>query len=302
VSGLAVRRRSVRLLVVSLLVASAAGCASGERGDAGPAAGTEADSLDSSLAPPPDGGVEVLEVVDGDTLEVRIDGSVERLRLLGVNAPEEGECFGDEATTTLRDLLGDGAVTLVADVSDRDQYDRLLRYVVAEDGTAVNEALVAAGAARSRSYPPDTAQQDALDAAEDGARAAGRGLWADGACGAVDPAAATGDVVLVASVADPPGSDEADPNAETVTVANRGTTAADLSSWVLKDTSASHRFTFPAGFELAGGAEVVVHTGCGTDTATDLHWCNQRSLVWNNDGDTAYLEDPNGNTVSVLDV
>jgi hypothetical protein len=63
----------------------------------------------------------------------------------------------------------------------------------------------------------------------------------------------------------------------------------------VRDESASHRFTFPDGFGLAGGATVRIHTGCGPDTATDLHWCISGSAVWNNDGDTAFLVDPAGN-------
>jgi hypothetical protein len=63
---------------------------------------------------------------------------------------------------------------------------------------------------------------------------------------------------------------------------------------VLKDETASHRFNFPSGFTLDGGAEVRVFTGCGTDSGTELFWCNGRA-VWNNDGDTAFLLDANGN-------
>ena len=44
-------------------------------------------------------------------------------------------------------------------------------------------------------------------------------------------------------------------------------------------------------------AAVRIHTGCGPDTATDLHWCVSGSAVWNNDGDTVFLTDPRGNIV-----
>ena len=241
----------------------------------------------------------VEEVIDGDTLDVRLaDGTVERVRLIGINAPEAGECFSDEATSALATMVAGEEVQLVADVTDRDQYERLLRYVQ-HDGVAVNAALVQDGFARSRSYPPDTAEQVHLDRAEAEARASGAGLWAEDACG--EATGLGGEVVITEVVADPPGSDEANPNAEQVTIENRSTALVELAGWVLKDTSSSHRFTFPAGFVLEPGASVVVHTGCGPDTAADLHWCNQGSLVWNNDGDTAYLEDPAGNTVSTFD-
>lgn len=67
-----------------------------------------------------------------------------------------------------------------------------------------------------------------------------------------------------------------------------------MTGWVLKDESASHRYSFPSGFNLVLGAAVRVHTGCGTDTAASLYWC-QNGAVWNNDGDTAFLLDLNGN-------
>src|SRR5690606_26238852 len=116
-------------------------------------------------------------VFDGDTIEVDLEGSVERVRLIGINAPEIGECWVDEARDLLRELLPEGlAVALTTDVSDRDQYGRLLRYVWV-DSTSINEELVRQGAAVSRRYPPDTALSDRFDSAEEAARSGDRGLW-----------------------------------------------------------------------------------------------------------------------------
>ena len=139
------------------------------------------------------------------------------------------------------------------------------------------------------------ARADQLDAAQAEARADERGLWAPDACGRVD--ADAGALVVERIEADPPGDDTLDPNAEYAVVANRSDGEVDLTGWVLKDETASHRFAFPAGFTLPAGATVTVRTGCGSPTATDLFWCNQGSAVWNNDGDTAFLLDPNGNVV-----
>jgi competence protein ComEC len=100
---------------------------------------------------------------------------------------------------------------------------------------------------------------------------------------------------------DADGDDNANLNDEWVRLTNRGTTPVDLTGWVVKDTSASHRYSFPAGFILEAGASVTVRTGCGTDTPTDLHWCSQGSAVWNNSGDTAFLLDPAGNIVDSLE-
>jgi micrococcal nuclease len=69
---------------------------------------------------------------------------------------------------------------------------------------------------------------------------------------------------------------------------------------VLKDESATHRFSFPDGFSLHPAGAVRIYTGCGADTADSLYWCVSGSAVWNNSGDTAVLLDPNGNIVYSL--
>ena len=51
------------------------------------------------------------------------------------------------------------------------------------------------------------------------------------------------------------------------------------------------------GFILAAGAKVRLHTGCGEASDTDLYWCVSGSAVWNNDGDTVFVLDANGNIV-----
>jgi micrococcal nuclease len=82
-------------------------------------------------------------------------------------------------------------VRLERDVEARDRYDRLLAYVTREaDDVLVNLLLVEEGYAESIAYPPNTARQGDLDAAERRARDAGAGLWA--ACGGTDVPLAPG--------------------------------------------------------------------------------------------------------------
>lgn len=130
---------------------------------------------------------EVVRVVDGDTVIVDLDGQEERLRYIGIDAPESVqpeqpvECFGPEAADANAELVDGETVFLVQDVTDRDRFGRLLRYVYvdgdAEDGTLVNLELVREGFAESISYEPDVSRQDDLDQAERDARDAGLGLW-----------------------------------------------------------------------------------------------------------------------------
>ncbi len=131
------------------------------------------------------GQAEVLRVVDGDTIEVRIGPVDETVRLLGIDTPESVdprspmECFGREASEYTSSMLPPGSmVRLVRDVEGRDRYDRLLAYVYrSDDGTFVNLALVREGFAAVLTYPPNVAHADELTAAAAQARNDGRGLW-----------------------------------------------------------------------------------------------------------------------------
>lgn len=137
--------------------------------------------------------VTVERVVDGDTVLVEIDGRVERVRYVGIDAPElvpadggrAADCFGLEARERHAELVAGRQLRITRDHSDRDRFDRLLRHAwVDVDGEwgHVGELLVAGGAARARSYPPDTALDGRLADAERRARGGGAGLW--GACDA----------------------------------------------------------------------------------------------------------------------
>ncbi|MCL1595085.1 MAG: lamin tail domain-containing protein [Actinomycetia bacterium] len=244
-----------------------------------------------SSVPAPDGEAAlVVSVVDGDTVVVEINGVEERVRLIGINTPESGECLADGASVALQEIAAGRDVILSGDVNDRDMYGRLLRYMWVDD-IFVNETMVGNGLAVARRYEPDTALADLLEVAQDIAREQGRGMWGANVCGVGVDA----DVVIVDVQYDAPGNDNDNLNGEWVTIENRGDVRVDLSNWVLKDESASHRYTFNSGFEIEGGTAVVVYSGCGVDSTSELYWCNSGSAVWNNSGDTGFLLDPLGN-------
>jgi competence protein ComEC len=85
---------------------------------------------------------------------------------------------------------------------------------------------------------------------------------------------------------DAPGNDNDNLNAEYVCFTNQGGASASMAGWWVSD-AADHTYQFP-GFALAAGASVRVHTGSGTNTATDLYW-GSGSAIWNNDHDTVTL-------------
>jgi micrococcal nuclease len=240
--------------------------------------------------------VELVKVLDGDTIEARVDGVVERVRLIGINSPESGECFATEATAALQTFLGDRSLRLEVDTSDRDQYGRLLRHLWVDD-VFVNEQMVLGGFAIARRYAPDTDMADRLSAAQDQARANSTGQWASDACGEPLPNV---NVAIVEINYDAPGDDGQNLNGEWLVMKNEGTEFLDFSGWILKDESSSHRYSFPTNFRLGVDGQVKIFSGCGTDTTTELFWCTSGSAIWNNTGDTAFLLDPTGNVVVTL--
>jgi hypothetical protein len=94
---------------------------------------------------------------------------------------------------------------------------------------------------------------------------------------------------------DAPDDDKINLNGEWVEIINEGTSPISMACWTLSDKGNKHLYRFPI-FTLDAGATVKVYTGSGTDTATELYFC-QSSPVWNNDGDTATLADSNGSVV-----
>ncbi len=121
----------------------------------------------------------VVSVVDGDT--IKIEGG-EIVRYIGVNTPETVapnrpvECYGKEASAKNKELVQGKRVELEKDVSARDKYGRLLRFVWIGD-TMINEALVREGYAQVSTYPPDVKYQALFVEAQRLAVAEKRGLW-----------------------------------------------------------------------------------------------------------------------------
>lgn len=198
--GLVNRRRAGALLGASLLTILTGGAISQGSPEVGPpgAVATTTPLSEATTTSSPDAGpsgdpdqpppveaelATVLFIIDGDTLTVALsDGRSDTVRLIGINTPELAECFADEATDVLAALTPPGSqIAMTVDSSDRDQFDRLLRYLWVGQ-MSVNEELVRRGAAIATRYPPDTTMADRLDSAEAAARTAKRGLWSSDAC------------------------------------------------------------------------------------------------------------------------
>jgi micrococcal nuclease len=125
----------------------------------------------------------VTRVIDGDTIEVNIDGTIYRVRYIGIDTPELDDkrpefcALAQEATRYNRQLVGGKSVRLERDISETDKYGRLLRYVYVDD-IFVNAELVRRGLAWAKTYEPDIKYQDYLEKAEAEARQNKIGIWA----------------------------------------------------------------------------------------------------------------------------
>ena len=118
----------------------------------------------------------VTSVIDGDTVELA-DGR--HVRYLGIDAPESGEYYAENATERNRELVEGKTVELQKGKQDNDQYGRLLRYVYV-DGVFVNAELIAGGYAKVYMFDPDDPHSQALVEMEDYAILRGLGIWGEG--------------------------------------------------------------------------------------------------------------------------
>lgn len=132
---------------------------------------------------------QVIKVVDGDTIEVYVDGKIEKVRMIGINTPETVDprrpvqCFGKEASEKLKEILQDKIVKLELDETQDsyDKYNRALRYVFL-DNENINRKMISEGYAFEYTYKkPYKFQKDFKDA-EKTAQEKNIGLWNNEVC------------------------------------------------------------------------------------------------------------------------
>ena len=224
----------------------------------------------------------VSKTIDGDTIE--LEGG-QRVRFLEVNTPEKSMKWYAEAKELTNVSTLDG-VYLARDAEDKDKYDRLLRYVFTKD-SFVNAELVRDGFATVFVVGNNTKYSDLMKCFEQEAKDNKRGLWS-----------AVNLYNLNLSVNfDAVGSDLENMNGEFVTIVNTGTKAINLQNWSIKD-EATHIYTF-GNTELNPHEDLKLYTGAGQNSEINLYW-NSKDPIWNNDGDTAFLFDANGDLIASI--
>ena len=119
----------------------------------------------------------VVKVADGDTITIMTPAGKERIRFLGIDAPEKAQTpWGPRARQFLSDLVMGKDVRVEQDVELRDRYGRVLGYVYIGNRFA-NLELVKAGLSMLYTSPPNVAHTDEFQRAQTEAREAGRGIW-----------------------------------------------------------------------------------------------------------------------------
>jgi endonuclease YncB( thermonuclease family) len=243
----------------------------------------------------------VTNVIDGDTIEVDVNGNIYKVRYIGMDTPEitnPPEEISQEAASKNIELVFGKKVIMYKDVSETDRFDRLLRYVLVED-VFVNYELVRSGFAKAISYPPDTACDSMFAEAEKEARTNLVGLWAldiGKRSENITPqsAAVSNQVVItyifyngvVAQV-------ESDEYAE---ITNKGDNSVQLFGWRLNAGAPSQNFIFPD-FELLPGQSCRIYTNEVHPDSCGFSFHNPQA-VWKNSGDCGYLYNAAGEEVS----
>jgi micrococcal nuclease len=122
----------------------------------------------------------VVDVNDGDTVVIRMEGKTYRTRLIGIDAPEMGqEPWGRKARQHLRELVkgSGGMVRVETDITKYDKYDRLLAYLWLDDKTLINELMLSDGYAVLFTIQPNSNHVERLKKAQFAARENRSGIW-----------------------------------------------------------------------------------------------------------------------------
>jgi micrococcal nuclease len=208
----------------------------------------------------------VVAVIDGDTF---IAENKERVRLLGINAPEKGDLYYEEAKNALERMIKGKVVELEIDIKDKDLYGRYLRYVFVNN-YFVNLEMVKNGYAHFYSAFPSLRYEHELKEAQNFAKEKGLGIW--------KKSPYYGCVIIK-------NFSFEDKNEFLEFESKCG--LLNISGWYVMDES-HNTFYFPS--ILLG--DIFLYTGNGKSNSTHLFW--NKSSVWDKSGDTIFFRDKNG--------
>ena len=251
---------------------------------------------------------EVFKVVDGDTIHVTIGQWLTSVRMIGLDTPETVhpkkpvEYFGREASNFAKKVLTGREVKLSYDWNKRDIYDRLLAYVWIpveyNDSTKhvlFNILAIINGYGHAYlDFPFNDEYMNIFKEAQKYARENSLGLWAGGTVTEEESQASQPQTTQP----QPQGKVDVrisyikyDENPEYIEIKNYGDITVNLQGWKITDEDEKHVYVF-GNVELKPGYVIRLYSG---NKATKNIWV--KTYIWNNDGDTGFLYDSNGNLV-----
>ena len=222
----------------------------------------------------------VTEVIDGDTFYL---GNGDKVRMLGINTPESGRPYAQEATDFLTNMILGKEVTLVNDSKngDSDSYGRLLAHVYVND-TFVNYEIIKAGYAFWYPYTSGTDFDTEYEEAQTFAANNTVGLWTESSYN-----------LTIDYIEYNPEGSEAD--GEYLVLTNHENYNVSMIGWFLQDEAAQTAYEF--NFTITNNTSIRIYTGEGVDDSTTLYWGWYQG-IWNNSGDFAIIQDENGYMVA----
>ena len=224
----------------------------------------------------PDYNMTVVEILDGDTFDL---GNEERVRIIGINTPEKGRPFSEDATEALSEMIMGKEVTLVNDSKndDADSSGRLLRHVYVDE-TLVNYEMIRVGMAFWYPYSSGTDMDESYQEAQESAANDYVGLWAESQY----------NITIDYIEYDPEGSEV---DGEYLIITNHDNYNISMEGWYLQDEAARTAYKFNYTLEI--NTSIRIYTGSGEDNETALFWGWYQG-IWNNSGDMAILQDEDG--------
>lgn len=226
--------------------------------------------------------------IDGDTIKLN---NGKKVRLIGINTPEEDMPCYSEAKNKLQELIDGKKIRLEKDISNKDRHGRLLRYVYINN-LFVNLEMVRLGLATAYEYEPDTKYATQIKESENQAKQQKIGcLWKTEEKNYIEDNC----ISIINFHYDAEGNDNYNLNDEHITFFNGCNYEVDMTGWTIKD-EATNIYRFPT-FTFEEARSVTLYSGNGLNSENKLFWGGRSYAVWNNDGDTLYLRDSNGNLV-----
>ena len=231
----------------------------------------------------------VTHIADGDTFDIDLGPKTERIRIIGIQAMEIGECHAAEATARLAQLIDGKTVSIGSEDPSVEMQGRLARHVKL-NGVNVGETLAREGLVLAFPHPTETTYNLDYISAADEAQAARIGVWDDDSCGSGPKQS---NPLRLWAKYDADGDDNNNVNGEWVRIKNDGGSNISLNGWSVRD-SALNIYDFPGGASLPGGETITVYVGSGSNTSTKFYWGMSGPIFNNAVGDGAYLIDSDG--------